>query len=206
MVNDSVRDSYNQIADIYDAQRDLFKSNPWLERFVELLPEAGVVLDVGCGAGRPVDEYLVAQGYSVHGLDLSERMIELARKQVPQATFEVRDMLDLAAGEFRVDGVVAFYSIFHTPRDRHQRLLDTLASFLSPGGVMLVTMGAGEWEGTDDDFHGARMYWSHFGSATNVELVEQAGMKVLLSEIDHSGDERHQVIIAQRGNQPAGQA
>ena len=206
MVNDSVRDSYNQIADIYDAQRDLFKSNPWLERFVELLPEGGVVLDVGCGAGRPVDEYLVAQGYSVHGLDLSERMIELARKQVPQATFEVRDMLDLAAGEFRVDGVVAFYSIFHTPRDRHQRLLDTLASFLSPGGVMLVTMGAGEWEGFEDDFHGARMYWSHFGSATNVELVEQAGMKVLLSEIDRFGDERHQVIIAQRGNQPAGQA
>jgi cyclopropane fatty-acyl-phospholipid synthase-like methyltransferase len=206
MGNDSVKAGYNQIADMYDAQRDLFQSIPWLERFVGLLPKSGAVLDVGCGAGRPVDEYLVAHGCTVHGLDLSERMIELARRQVPQATFEVRDMLDLAAGEFSVDGIVAFYSIFHTPRDQHQRLLDTLASFLSPGGVMLITMEAGEWEGFEDDFHGARMYWSHFGSATNVELVENAGMQVLLSEIDHSGGERHQVIIAQRGIEPAGQA
>ena len=198
MENEAVRAGYERIAHIYDAQRDQFKSIPWLEQFVELIPPGGSVLDVGCGAGRPVDAYLVEHGYAVHGLDLSQAMIELARTQVPAATYEVRDMLDLRVGEYRVDGIVAFYSIFHTPRKRHQDLLDVLASFLSPGGAMLITMGADDWEGVEDGFHGARMYWSHYGAERNVEMVENAGCRVLVSEIDHSGDEQHQVIIARK--------
>jgi SAM-dependent methyltransferase len=198
MDTDSVRDGYDLIADTYAAQRDQFKSTSYLNKFIEFLPPGGTVLDVGCGAGKPVDAFLIEQGYAVHGLDISTRMIELARRNVPQAHFETRDMSDLAMGEYRVDGVVAFYSIFHTPREQHQLLLQRLASFMSPGGALLITMGAGAWEGFDDDFHGARMYWSHFGKDRNIELVEHAGFRVLLDEIDRSGDEAHQIIIARR--------
>jgi SAM-dependent methyltransferase len=198
MENEAVRAGYERIARTYDAQRDQFKSIPWLERFVALIPPGGSVLDVGCGAGRPVDAYLVEHGYAVHGLDLSQAMIHLVWTKVPEATYEVREMLDLCAGEYHVDGIVAFYSIFHTPREQHKRLLDTLVSFLNPGGALLITMGAGEWEGVEDDFHGARMYWSHYGAERNAEMVESAGCTVLVSEIDHSGGEQHQVIIARK--------
>ena len=59
-------------------------------------------------------------------------------------------------------------------------------------------MGAGEWEGTEADFHGVEMYWSHFGAERNRELVEAAGLVVEVDEIDTSCDERHQVILARR--------
>ncbi len=194
MGNEAVRDGYEQIAATYAAQRDQFKSLPYLERFVELLPPDGMVLDVGCGAGKPVDEFLVEHGYTVHGLDLSARMIELARANVPQATYEMRDMLDLKPGEYRVDGIVSFYAIFHTPREHHEALLSQFASFLPQGGAILITMGESEWEGVED-FLGAPMSWSHYGAERNRELVERAGFHVLLDEIDRSANEAHQVIL-----------
>jgi hypothetical protein len=107
-------------------------------------------------------------------------------------------MLDLTEGEYRVDGIVSFYAIFHTPRDRHAGLLKTLATFLPPGGPLLITMGASAWEGTEADFHGAEMFWSHYGADENAQLVESAGFDLELNEIDSSADERHQVILARR--------
>lgn len=193
--NDIVQDGYERIADTYAAQRDQFKSTRYLERFIELIPSGGTILDVGCGAGRPVDQFMVAHGYAVHGLDLSERMIDLARANVPRATYEVRDMGGLQPGEYEVDGIVSFYAIFHTPREHHQALLSTFASFMPRGGTMLITMGADAWEGTED-FHGTKMYWSHYGADRNIEMVERAGFSVLLNEIDRSANEKHQVIIA----------
>lgn len=197
MGNALIRDGYDRIACTYAAQRDQFRSIKYLEAFIELMPTGATILDLGCGAGKPVDEFLVEHGCTVQGLDISERMIDLARQNVPQASYEIRDMSDLAAGDYSVDGIVAFYSIFHTPRDQHQSLLDRFASFLPKGGAILITMGSGEWEGIEDDFHGARMHWSHFGADRNVEMVEHAGFRVLLNEIDRSGNEAHQIIIAQ---------
>ncbi len=196
MGNDFIRDGYDRIAHTYAAQRDQFKSASYLEAFIELIPTGSMILDVGCGAGKPVDEFLVEHGYAVHGLDISERMIDLARQNVPHASYEVRDMSNLAMGDYCVNGIVAFYSIFHTPREQHQELLDRFASFMPNGGAILITMGSGEWEGFDD-FHGIRMHWSHFGANRNVKMVENAGFRVHLNEIDRSGNEAHQIIIAQ---------
>lgn len=196
MRNEFVRDAYERIADTYAARRDQFKSKRHLDRFADLVPAGRTILDIGCGAGQPVDAYLVDRGYTVLGLDISERMIELARAHVPQATYDVRDMSDLRVGEFNVGGIVSMYAIFHTPRERHRELLEKFASFMPDGGALLMTMGAGEWEGFEGDFHGGEMYWSHYGADTNTELVEQAGFQVVSDEIDRSADEEHQVIIA----------
>jgi cyclopropane fatty-acyl-phospholipid synthase-like methyltransferase len=192
---DDVREGYERIAETYAAQRDQFKSAPYLKRFIDSIPPGSKILDLGCGAGQPVDAFLVAHGFQVHGIDISERMIDLARRNVPEATYEVRNMMDLADREITVDGIVAFYSIFHTPRSEHRSLLDRLASFLDKGGSLLITMGAVKWEGIED-FHGTDMYWSHFGQDENIKMVERAGFRILFDETDHSGDEQHQIILA----------
>lgn len=55
------------------------------------------VLDVGCGPGRHAYE-LARRGFVVHGIDISERFIELAQHDAPDgATFERLDARDLAA-------------------------------------------------------------------------------------------------------------
>jgi cyclopropane fatty-acyl-phospholipid synthase-like methyltransferase len=192
-----VRSGYDAIASAYLAERDQTDKQHYVERFAEFLRPGGSVLDVGCGAGMPVDRYLIDNGFDVVGIDISPTQIDLARGSVPEGHYEVRDMTSLRSGEFRVDGVVSLYAIFHTPREEHGRLLKTFASFLRPGGMMLITMGGSDWEGTEPDFYGAEMFWSHYGPAENRSLIEAAGFVVETDEID--GDdpgERHQVILA----------
>ena len=79
----------------------------------DLLKPGATILDVGCGSGLPVDKYLVEKGYDVIGIDLSAKQIALARQNVPEASYQVKDMVDLRHGEYQVDAVVSFYAIFH---------------------------------------------------------------------------------------------
>ena len=194
-VNELVRDGYDRIAERYTAGRAEFVSLPYLERFSALMTPGGRVLDLGCGSGIPASRFLIEQGFRVVGIDISPRMVELARKSVPEATFEVRDMLSLQPSEIRVEGIVALYSIFHVDREKHQALLRLLRSCLGEDGVVLLTMGASEWEGSEPDFHGASMFWSHFGPERNLSMLNAAGFTVDLDEIDTSGGERHQVLL-----------
>jgi SAM-dependent methyltransferase len=55
--------------------------------------EAGTVVDLGCGSGilaRRVSD----SGYEVEGVDLSPAMLDLARRNAPQATFRRGSLLD----------------------------------------------------------------------------------------------------------------
>lgn len=195
MRDDLVHQSYDQVADAYLAQRDQSSTIAYLERFIELLLPHSRVLDIGCGAGLPVDLHLLEHGFQVIGLDVSPRQIELARQHNPSASYEVKDMQLLTLGEYTVDAVVSFYAIFHIPREQHRNLFEVLRSYLPVGGLLLVTMGSTDWEGVDD-FHGVPMFWSHYDAPTNRALVEDAGFDVSVDEIDTSDGERHQVILA----------
>src|SRR5687768_2019150 len=195
-MNDAVREAYDRIAEAYAGQRDQFDNRPILERFVAALPPASHVLDVGCGAGMPVAHFFIEHGHTVTGIDISPKMVDLARRNVPQATFEVRDMLSLQAGDYLVDGIVSLYAIFHVPRTRQARLIKTFHELIHPGGQLLLTMGARPWEGNEEDFHGTTMYWSHYGRTRNRTMVEGAGFTIKVDKLDRSGGELHQIILA----------
>jgi SAM-dependent methyltransferase len=197
-MNELVRRGYDRAAGRYAAARDRFKSGKYLDLLVERLRPGATILDAGCGAGVPIDSYLVERGCAVRGIDISAMQIDLARANVPEAAYEVRDMSGLRDFEYAVDAVVSFYAIFHTPRVAHLDLLQTFETFLQPGGLLLVTMGVSDWVGSDDDFYGVTMHWSHYDAATNRDLVARAGFDIVFDEIDPSGDERHLVILARK--------
>lgn len=198
MKPDLVRENYNKVAEDYSSSRDQFKNNQYLEKLVKLLKPGATILDIGCGSGVPVDKYLIDKGFKVLGIDISEKQIELAKKNVPRAVYEVKDMADLKSGDYQVDAIVSFYAIFHIPREQHLDLFQKISSFLIKNGLILVTMGSSEWEGEEDNFYGGKMWWSHYGPEKNREIIKSCGFKILLDEIDTSGGEKHQVILAQK--------
>jgi hypothetical protein len=78
------------------------------------------------------------------------------------------------------DGVAAFYALFHVPREQQPQLLRDIASWLRPGGLLVATMSTQASSGdVEEDWLGAPMYWSSYDSATNVRLVQEAGLVVL---------------------------
>lgn len=153
------------------------------ERYTSVLLQnlhAGAsVLELGCGAGVPVTQTL-ARRFEVTGVDISARQIALARQHVPQAYFVQADMaeLDLPPGSY--DGIAAFYTLFHVPREQQPQLLGNIASWLRPGGLLVATMGTQASKGdVEDDWLGAPMYWSSYDSEINVHLVRDAGLDII---------------------------
>jgi len=196
-MQDKVKAGYNKAARAYSKGRDQFKNDKYLDRLDSLLKPNSVILDVGCGSGKPVTEFFVNHGHQVTGIDISKEQIKLAKENVPQGLFEVRDMSLLKPGEYAVDAIVSFYTIFHIPREQHLGLLKKLHTFLNDDGVLLITMGATDWEG-NEEFFGVQMHWSHYGKDKNSQMVREAGFELLVDEIDDSGGEEHQVIMARK--------
>lgn len=188
---------YDQKANEYNADRRGLADNKYVKRFEEMLKPQSLVLDLGCGDGTAVAAPLLKFNHLVIGLDISPVQIALAKKNCPRAEFICRDISTLKPSEYRVDGVTALYSIFHTPRDQHAELLKIIASFLSVGGVLLVTMGDRDFEGWHD-FYGAKVWSSHFSPQTNSRLVREAGFRIILDELHTSNRETHQVILASK--------
>ena len=65
-----------------DRSRDLVERQ-WLEQFGTELPDAGAVMDLGCGAGEPIAGWLIENGYRVTGVDFALPLLELARERLP---------------------------------------------------------------------------------------------------------------------------
>lgn len=192
-----VRDAYNKCADDYNLKRGAFTNRKYLDELNGCLKPNSEILDIGCGAGVPVDKYLVSKGHRLTGVDISEKQIELAKVNVPQASYSVGDMLKVKYRADSFDAVVSFYAIFHIPKERHLEIFKKIYDLLKTGGFFLATLGFEEWEGCEE-FHGVTMHWSHFGKDKNLELIERAGFEIVRAEVDDSGGEHHLVVMGMK--------
>lgn len=139
---DAVANSYvEMVADTsFEADSDL----DLVGDFVEMLP-GRKVLDAGCGGGRMItfleslDDRL-----EIDGVDLSPRMVDHARRAHPSRRIRRGDLADLPHSDRSFHGVLAWYSIIHTPPEHLDQVLGELARVLRPGGVLLAAFQAGD--------------------------------------------------------------
>jgi cyclopropane fatty-acyl-phospholipid synthase-like methyltransferase len=183
-----VEQGYNQIAEDYYAHRDLGKFNTELEKYSNYLLKNAHVLDVGCGAGIPTAEFLIKRGFNVTGIDLSEKMLNLARKNVPKAKFIKMDMNELKFEKDTFEGIVSVYALFHVSKKKHFSIFKKFYEILKPGGILLINTGISESEGTSN-FFGVPMFWSNFKPKYTLELVKKAGFSILFEAILKRGGE-----------------
>ena len=177
------------------------KEQPGFDLLAARLSPGARVLDVGCGAGVPVARAL-AERFAVTGVDISAEQIQRARHNVPGATFVQSDVMavDFPAASF--DAVVAFYTIFHLPREEHEELFRRIHRWLEPRGHFLATVTIHREDAyTEDHFFGATMYWSNFGLADYERMLVETGFEVVeTGSVGHGYDqgrpERHPLILA----------
>jgi SAM-dependent methyltransferase len=195
-----VEDGYDENSYEYRADRYVLDDSEY-ELFLELLlpylAETSTVLELGCGCGIPVAKQL-ADHHRVTGVDLSSVQIERARALVPNAEFRQADMTTVEFGENSFDAVVAFYSIIHVPVEDQLGLFARIASWLRPGGVVIATVGARAWTGTDDRWNGAPMYWSHADRDTYIRWFHEVGLVVDNEEFIPEGESGHTLLVARK--------
>ncbi|MGA4953469.1 class I SAM-dependent DNA methyltransferase [Streptomyces lydicamycinicus] len=146
----TTRAFYDAVATDYDAHfRDHLAARPMdravLAGFAEHVraADAGPVADLGCGPGR-VTAHLAGLGLPVFGVDLSPQMVALARRIHPRLRFEVGAMTGLELPDGALGGIVAWYSIIHTPQERLPELFAAFHRLLAPGGMLLLAFQVGD--------------------------------------------------------------
>ncbi|MFI5778313.1 class I SAM-dependent methyltransferase [Nocardia sp. NPDC051570] len=97
----------------------------------------GRVAEVGCGPGR-IAAHLAGLGLEVFGIDLSPEMIRLARATYPGLRFDEGTMENLDLPDASLGGIVAWYSIIHTPPERVPAVLTEFRRVLADGGHLLL--------------------------------------------------------------------
>ncbi|UCB42743.1 MAG: class I SAM-dependent methyltransferase [Dehalococcoidales bacterium] len=202
---DLVQRGYDSCAAEYDESRQR-KAGHELTLLTSRLHDGATILDVGCGAGVPIAQTL-AQRFAVTGVDFSREMINRARANVPQATFIMGDIMSVKLPPSHFNAAVAFYSIFHLPREEHPELLRRIHGWLKPGGYFLATLSyLDEAPYTEDDFFGVTMYWSNYGLGDYKKIMAEVGFTLLETTVVGHGygvevqvsDERHPLVFAQK--------
>ncbi len=100
------------------------------------------VADVGCGAGSQC--FLWAElGHRVHGLDINERLVELARRRAEEtgsadrAEFSIGSAASLPWADGSMDVCISPELLEHVPNWRP--CLDEMVRVLRPGGLLFLT-------------------------------------------------------------------
>jgi demethylmenaquinone methyltransferase/2-methoxy-6-polyprenyl-1,4-benzoquinol methylase len=159
-----------------------------------ILDGAGVgpgksILDVACGTGVLIPDYLARGASSVTAVDLSPEMVKIAREKFPQENVSVLcgDASDTDFGR-RFDCIVIYNAFPHFADP--EKLISHLAGFLNPGGTLTVAHGASRE--TIDAHHGGSARRVSNGLMTAEELAALFG-KYLTVSVVISDDKMYQV-------------
>jgi cyclopropane fatty-acyl-phospholipid synthase-like methyltransferase len=175
----------------------------YVDRILEDLPAGAKVLDLGCGTGEPVAKYLVECGFRVTGVDESSEMLKFARQTVPEAELIHADMVAVELID-TFDAAVAWDSMFHVERKHHAAIYRKLANALHADGRLLLSVGGSasaeddSVEGFTSEMFGRTFYYSGHAPEVAREMIEAAGFKIDLWEVDDPTSRGHIAVIARK--------
>lgn len=143
----AVRDAYDQLAHTYDAdfteshigrlQREALWRN-----FDRLFQPGQRLLDLGCGTGEDA-LHLAKRDITVHGIDVSPAMIEIAgyrtaaEDRISVETLSLEALSDLEDGPY--DGVYSSFGPINCVEDLPTLAAD-LAALIRPGGIAALSL------------------------------------------------------------------
>lgn len=136
---EKTRQDYNKIADEFSLTRkEIWPELTFL--FEDYLAEGEKVLDLGCGNGR---WFKLFQKKKVDyiGVDFSERLIEIAERNCPQAKFQTADVLNLPFSNNFFDKIYSIAVLHHIPsKDFRLQVLKETYRVLKPNGLLILTI------------------------------------------------------------------
>ena len=167
MSNTEIGSAYDKICEQWDTFCKGRQINKCIVEFERLLKRESRILDVGCGTGYPIAEYLVRQGHTVTGVDVSAAMIQKAKgARLKNTEFIHADFMEYRAEE-KFDAIVAFDSLWHVCHDLQREIYARAAALLEAGGLFLFTHGT-----VDGEVYGEMFGQRFYHSALSFEELE----------------------------------
>ncbi len=134
---DKVKLDYDTIAEEFSATRQA----PWNEfaYFKPYIFPGSTIADIGCGNGRLISSLPDDSNYI--GIDISQNLIEQAKKIFPDKTFLVGSLLDIPIESGSIDTTFCIASLHHIPsKELREKAVDELLRITKPGGYCIITV------------------------------------------------------------------
>ena len=147
------------------------------------------ILDVACGTGVLIPDYLQRKVKSVTAIDISPEMIKVAQDKFRQGNvqFLCGDVEEIKLHE-HFDCIVVYNAFPHFPNP--ENLIKVLASYLRDGGVLTVAHGMSR--AAIDSHHSGRASKVSVGLMSENELADIFGRYLKVS-VKISDDKMYQV-------------
>jgi len=190
--------AYDQIADRWNS--DAFDRSNGIaqhERAVAFVEGRGTALDVGCGSSGRFIDLLLAKGFSVEGIDISERMIALAKNRHPNLIFHHADICEWELPR-NYDFITAWDSIWHAPLASQEPIIRKLLSGLNSKGVCIFSTGGIDAPNEKtDSYMGPEVSYSALGIPRLLEVIGASDCVCRHLEYDQY-PQQHLYLIAQK--------
>ena len=102
--------------------------------------DKGRILDIGIGTGT-LSNKLYRDGYSIYGVDFSERMIEIAKEKMPSAQLYQYDFskgLPSELDNIKFDYIISTYALHHLDDKEKVEFINKLTGYLNDDGEIII--------------------------------------------------------------------
>lgn len=176
-----LKDTYDALGELYNQKLISEVAKEEATVFLAEIPEGGQILDLGCGKGTDGAEFL-SKGYKVTLFDLSNSLLEIAKKIAPDAKVIQGDMIDYDFGVQQYDGVWAQASLLHLTKKEMHEILKKIYTMLTDKGAFHLSLKKGSSEEILTHVKNGKTIERFFALYEKDEIVamlEQTGFKVI---------------------------
>lgn len=172
--------TYDAYADVFDqkfGRHFAERVHDHVDRFISVL-SGPRVMDLGSGPGNHA-VYFKDAGLDVFCVDLSKGMVDRCRSKGLQA--EVGDIENLSFDDESFDGIWAYASLLHVPKEKLPDVVERLRCLLKPNGILGIAVKEGEGEGYVEEpekYPGMKRWFTLF-SEEDVRRVFHRGFRCL---------------------------
>lgn len=151
-----------------------------IQRLMAKLAPNPQVIDIGCGSGRDA-KIFTDLGAMVTGIDFSQNMLEIAKKQAPKAQFMLMDIENMQFQDGTFDAAWSACSLMHIPKQHFPKVLEKIHGMLKGGGYLYLALKQGTGEGLIEDtrYEGSiQKYWSFYEKEELAKMLLNAHFNI----------------------------
>jgi 2-polyprenyl-3-methyl-5-hydroxy-6-metoxy-1,4-benzoquinol methylase len=174
------RETWNKVAELYAEKfMDMEIYNATYDAVLRILPHSAKVLDIGCGPGN-ISRYFLKKrpDLKVFGIDSAPNMIAVAKKNTPEARFEIMEADAISKIEERFDAIICGFVIPYLDIRQCADLIADCSRMLNPQGILYISFVEGEpsSSGYQTGSTGDRVFFHYYAPRSLSEMLTQGGI------------------------------
>ncbi len=140
-------DTWNRIAVLYqDKFMDLDLYNETYDYICDSISKVNPkILEIGCGPGN-IAKYLLAKrpDFDIFGIDVAPNMIELAKKNNPNAKYAVMDCRNISEITTKFDAIICGFCLPYLSHTDNRKLIANFKNLLRENGLIYISFVEGD--------------------------------------------------------------